>query len=144
MRQAFFCLVLLLAGCAGSQSHLRLLEKDNALSVVAAVSALLFAHASSAQTPFDGSWSVLIVAKGSACTVAYAVLIQVEDGNISYVGPFNAVADGKVDNDGKLDVQLARSGDVVRATGALANQSGSGRWSTPTLQCAGAWTAHKG
>lgn len=115
-----------------------------ALGVVAAVSFLLVATASSAQTLFDGYWSVEIFAEASACSVAYAVPIQVEDGNISYVGAFNAVADGRVGNDGELHVQLALSDDVVRATGALGNGMGFGQWSSPTSKCEGTWTAHKG
>jgi len=110
---------------------------------IAWLSASLVATASLAQTSFDGHWSVKIVSNSSACFASDAVPILVEDGNISYVGAFNAVARGKVGNDGRLDVQLAHNGDVVRAMGALTDRTGFGHWSTPTLQCEGIWTALK-
>ena len=117
-----------------------------ALTAVAA--ALLFsganAVAAKAQTPFDGQWSVEIVANTSACALAYAVPIQVENGSISYGGGFGAVADGRVTNDGALRVQLIASDVVVKATGALADRKGLGQWSSATLKCEGTWTAQKG
>ena len=115
-----------------------------ALGVVAEASFFLVATASSAQTLFDGHWSVEIVAKAGACSMAYAVPIQVEDGNISYVGAFDAVADGSVGNDGELHVRLAHRGNVVQATGALGDDAGFGQWSSTISKCEGTWTAHRG
>ena len=123
-------------------------KSRNRLALSAVAAALFFsaanAGAAQAQAPFDGQWSVEIVANTSACALAYAVPIQVENGNISYAGGFGAVADGKVGSDGALRVQLTASGDVVQATGALADRNGLGRWSSATLQCEGTWTAQKG
>ena len=117
------------------------------LALVAA-GALLFSAAtaslSHAQTPFDGQWSVEIVANSSACALAYAVPIQVEDGNISFAGGSGAIADGKVSSDGALRVQLTASDVVVKATGALADRNGLGKWSSAALKCEGTWTARKG
>jgi hypothetical protein len=114
------------------------------LSVAVGMSAGVVASASSAQTSFDGLWSVEIVAKATACSLAYAVPIQVANGNITYAGLFDAVADGTVGDDGEVRVQLARSGDVVQATGALGERSGFGQWSSATLECQGTWSARKG
>jgi hypothetical protein len=117
-----------------------------ALSVAAA--ALFFsamsAGAARAQTTFDGQWSVEIVANTSACALAYAVPIQVEDGNISYGGGLGAIADGRVGSDGALRVQLTASDVIVHATGALTDGKGLGQWSSATLKCEGTWTARKG
>ena len=112
-------------------------------SAVIALTAGFAANGSFAMTAFDGHWSVNIASKTSACDVAYAVPIQVEDGNISYSGPFNATADGKVGSDGRLSVRLAHDGDVVSATGSLTDLSGSGQWSGPGAECAGTWRARK-
>ena len=117
-------------------------------ALASVATALLFsganAVAAKAQTPFDGQWSVEIVANTSACALAYAVPIQVENGNISYGGGFGAVADGTVSNEGALRVQLIASDVVVKATGALADRKGLGQWSSATLKCEGTWTARKG
>jgi hypothetical protein len=115
-----------------------------ALGAALGVSAAVAASASSAQTSFDGLWSVEIVAKASACSLAYAVPINVANGNITYAGLFDAVADGTVGDDGAVRVRLAHSGDVVRATGALSERSGFGQWSSATLECQGTWSARKG
>ena len=112
--------------------------------IFAGLSAALVATTVSAQTPFDGRRSVEIVAKARACPAAHAVPIQVEDGNVRYAGAFNVATDGKVGSDGRLSVELTHGSDVLRATGTLADRTGSGRWSTATLQCEGTWTAQKG
>lgn len=108
-----------------------------------ALTAASAATNSLAATPFDGHWSVNIASRTSACEVTYAVPIQVQDGNISYSGSFDATADGKVGRDGKLSVRLAHNGDVVRATGSLTDMAGSGEWSGPKADCAGTWTAKR-
>ena len=115
-----------------------------ALSVAVGMFAGVVASASSAQTSFHGLWSVEIVARASTCSLAYSVPIQVAHGNITYVGLFDAVADGTVGDDGEVHVQLAHSGDVVQATGALSERSGFGQWSRATLECQGTWSARKG
>ena len=112
-------------------------------SVLLALAASFSATPSFATTAFDGRWSVNIASKTNACDVTYVVPIQVEDGHISYSGPFDATADGKVGRDGRLSVRLARNGDVVSATGSLTDSSGSGQWSGPGADCAGTWRARK-
>jgi hypothetical protein len=113
------------------------------VSALLALAAAFAATPSLAMTAFDGLWSVNIASKTSACDVAYVVPIQVEDGNISYSGPFEATADGKVGRDGRLSVRLARDGDVVSATGSLTDSAGSGQWSGPGAECAGTWRARR-
>lgn len=118
-------------------SHLRL------CSAVIALTANFAATSSFAMTAFDGHWSVDIASKTNACEVTYVVPIQIKDGNISYSGPFDATADGKVRGDGALSVRLAHNGEVVNATGSLTDLSGSGQWSGPGAECAGTWRARK-
>ena len=113
------------------------------VSITTVVFPPVIASASSAQT-FDGFWSVEIVAKASMCSVTYAVPVRVANGNITYAGLFDAVADGTVGGDGEVHVYLAHSGDVVRATGALRERAGFGQWSSATLHCQGTWSARKG
>jgi hypothetical protein len=107
-----------------------------------AAAPLMFNSAAQSQSTFDGRWSVKIVADAGECpAVGFAVPIKVSDGRISYNGMFDAVAAGKVATDGKLKVRMEHQKDVVTATGALADGSGSGRWTSPTLACKGSWVA---
>ncbi len=110
------------------------------LFAAAAAGSLCAATASQAGTSFDGRWTVR-VATNQACEAGYAVSLRVQNGRISYGGLFGAVASGKVTDSGNLTVRVSSMSDVVRASGALGDQSGSGSWKSPT--CAGTWTARK-
>lgn len=111
--------------------------------IVVAAGIAMVVPAVAAQTTYDGRWSVHIVAASGACQLAHAVPIAVENGNVRYIGSFDAMAEGSVATDGSVRVQLSRGSDVVQAYGSLARHRGSGVWSTPTQECSGTWIAHR-
>jgi hypothetical protein len=96
-----------------------------------------------AAAAFDGRWSVTIVPTSGECSARRTVPIQVSNGRITYDGSFRAQAKGKVSPKGAIDVTFARKGDVANATGSLARSSGRGRWTSPTKDCAGTWSARR-
>lgn len=50
---------------------------------------------------------------------------------------------GQVDERGLLKLTLTAGSDALAATGKLSAATGAGRWSSPTKQCSGRWTAEK-
>lgn len=105
--------------------------------------ALLLAPSMAAETKtHDGKWSVEIVTEKGWCDV-YRWNIGVAGGRITEVGAPGAVANGRIDQTGRVSVQLARGADVMSVTGAVADKAGSGAWVLPNRSCAGRWRAVK-
>jgi hypothetical protein len=105
--------------------------------------ATLPAQTSFAATPFDGTWSVRLTAESGQCPAGYTVPIRVSNGRVSYSGPFNARANGKIGTNGALQVSFAHSRDVVNARGSIKGRVGQGSWKSPTKNCRGTWVARK-
>ena len=100
--------------------------------------ALLLAPSMAAETKtHDGKWSVEIVTEKGWCDV-YRWNIGVAGGRITEVGAPGAVANGRIDQTGRVSVQLARGADVMSVTGAVADKAGSGAWVLPNRSCAAA------
>lgn len=104
---------------------------------------LMFATAGETSTPFDGRWSIRVLADVEHCAIGHVVPIRVADGQISYGGFLGAAASGQVRSNGKVRMRMAHAADVVNATGALKGARGSGRWASATSECVGDWTARK-
>ena len=122
----------------------RLLQPSSTIALALALGlATLPAQTSFAATPFDGKWSVQLTAEAGNCPAGYAVPIRVSNGRVSYSGPFNARANGKIANNGALQVSFAHSRDVVNARGSVKGRMGSGSWKSPTKNCRGTWVARK-
>jgi hypothetical protein len=51
------------------------------------------------------------------------------------------VASGEISRRGIVELAFQRSGQVATVIGKLAMGSGSGTWSSTTMQCAGSWRA---
>jgi hypothetical protein len=113
-----------------------------ALAIALGLTALP-AQTSFAATPFDGTWSVQITAESGQCPAGYTVPIRVSNGRVSYSGPFNARANGKIGSNGALQVSFAHSSDVVNARGSVKGRVGRGSWKSPTKNCGGTWVARK-
>ena len=86
-----------------------------------------------ARSSFDGSWHVLVKADPGRCSDRFAVAIRVANGRVSYVG----MPAGKVSNNGTIRLTISD----VRASGALLDRSGNGRWRSAS--CNGSWVAQK-
>jgi hypothetical protein len=111
--------------------------------VIAALAPLAFATAGETRSPFDGRWSIRVMADIEECALGRAVPLRVSDGRISYGGLLGAVATGQVRPNGKVRMRMAHATDVVNATGALKGATGSGRWASATSECVGDWSARK-
>ena len=92
--------------------------------------------------PHDGQWSVLVVTERGNCEV-YRWDFAVRNGRVSPLGDAATRASGKVSQAGRLNVTFSRGSDRLSATGSVDANSGSGRWSSPTRQCQGRWSAEK-
>jgi hypothetical protein len=103
-----------------------------ALSIAGATS-LAGSAPSLARSSFDGNWRVLVKADSARCSDRFAVAISVANGRVSYVG----MPAGKVSDNGAIRLTISD----VRASGALLNRTGNGRWRSTA--CNGSWTARK-
>jgi hypothetical protein len=110
------------------------------ISALAAVLAAASPAAADAAAPFDGRWSVRVVADNERCDDDYSVSLRIAEGRITY-GGILASASGRVRENGQLTVTVSGGGSTVKASGALAEERGSGRWQSPN--CSGKWTARK-
>lgn len=113
------------------------------IAAVAILAPLMLATAGETRTPFDGRWTIRVLADVQDCALGHAVPIRVADGRISYGGFLGAAASGQVRADGKVRMRMAHAADVVNATGSLKGAAGSGRWASATSECVGDWRARK-
>ena len=96
----------------------------------------------SARTPFDGTWSVVLVTDQGDCDRAYRYGLQIINGQVSY-GDGSVQINGRVAQNGVIRVNLQYGDQAGSAAGRLTQQTGSGNWSSPTLGCAGRWSAQR-
>jgi hypothetical protein len=89
----------------------------------------------------DGIYAVDITTRQGTCERDYHWKIAVSGGRISSAGDTPMVASGEISRRGIVDLAFQRFGQVATVTGNLAMGSGSGTWSSPTMQCAGSWRA---
>ncbi|MGH6793776.1 MAG: hypothetical protein ACREDD_05950 [Methylocella sp.] len=93
------------------------------------------------QQNHDGIYAVDIVTREGSCDKDYHWMISVSGGRISSAGDTPMVASGEISQRGIVDVAFRRFGQVATVIGKLAMGSGSGTWSSPSLQCGGSWRA---
>jgi hypothetical protein len=89
----------------------------------------------------DGIYAVNIVTQQGSCSRDYHWMIAVTGGRVSSAGDTPMAASGQINQRGIVDLAFQRFGQVATVTGTLAMGSGSGTWSSPTMQCAGSWRA---
>jgi hypothetical protein len=89
----------------------------------------------------DGIYAVNIVTRQGSCDRYYRWLIAVSGGRVSSAGDTSIETSGQISQRGIVHLAFQRFGQVATATGKLAMRSGSGTWSSPTMQCAGSWRA---
>ena len=121
----------------------RLFRPLSSVAFVLALGAGFSFQLAEAASPYDGSWSVALVAENGNCR-ASTVAIEVADGKVRYVGAFAAVAEGAVRPDGVLSVTFSHKAATISARGSVDETFGFGSWSSPTQSCDGTWTARKG
>lgn len=113
-------------------------------SALAFVCVAALATASSARTPYDGAWSVLIVTTKGECDRAYRYGVSIIDGYIRYDGGIVSMQ-GRVAANGFVRVRLISGNAFASGSGRLNRSSGRGNWSGASgpSRCAGYWQASR-
>jgi hypothetical protein len=94
-----------------------------------------------AGTPFDGSWSVLIVTQKGDCDRGYRYPVQISNGTVGYSGQADFTVKGRVTAEGAISVTVSRGDRSAHGSGRLAGNSGTGAWKAG--ECSGIWTAER-
>jgi hypothetical protein len=113
-------------------------------AVLMGAAAIRVAHAQdgfAVRLNHDGIYAVDITTRQGSCERDYHWKISVSGGRISSAGDTPMAASGEISQRGIVDVAFRRFGQVATVIGKLAMGSGSGTWSSPTMQCAGSWRA---
>lgn len=102
------------------------------------VAATLAAAPATAQTPYDGLWSVTIMTKAGSCEPQTRSTLTVTDGKVSAAG---ADITGSIGREGLVRVTIAGA----YANGQLSGNAGSGRWNGASagVPCSGRWEASR-
>ena len=98
-----------------------------------------------ARTPYDGSWSVVIMTQRGACESAYRFSLAITNGIVSYPWDTSVVANGRVGKGGAVRVAVASGGQRANGAGRLFATSGGGSWQGVGSSgvCSGRWTAQR-
>ena len=98
-----------------------------------------------ARTPYDGSWTVLIVTQRGTCDRAYRYGVRIVDGNVQYAGDASVNLSGRVAGNGSVAVTLRSGGQRADGVGRLSKNSGGGTWrgQGSSGSCAGTWEAER-
>jgi hypothetical protein len=97
----------------------------------------------SARSNFDGTWSVLIVTQKGTCDRAYRYPVKIDNGSVGYAGDASFTVSGKVGDNGRVIVKVARGSQSANGQGKLSATDGSGMWIAGTGDCSGIWTAER-
>jgi len=97
------------------------------------------------ETPhaLDGVYAVDITTQQGDCDKAYHWSIAVSGDHVTSAGDTPMEASGQINRRGIVVLAFRRMDKVAHVTGKLADGSGSGTWSSPSLQCAGSWHASR-
>ena len=112
---------------------------------VAAAVAVATAREASAQSKYEGRWSVLIITDKGQCGRAYRYSVRIERGAIVYGGEAGVQFTGRVDRRGRLRATISRGSTSASGSGRLDRNRGAGVWSgqSRTAQCSGRWEAER-
>jgi hypothetical protein len=108
------------------------------LASALAAAATLAAAPATAQTPYDGLWSVTIVTKTGSCEPSARSTLTVADGKISGAG---TDVSGSIGREGVVRVSI----NGAYANGHLSGNAGSGKWNGASagIPCSGHWQASR-
>ncbi len=107
-------------------------------SALAASAAALGAAPATAQTPYDGLWTVTVVTKSGSCEPTAHSTLTVTDGRVSAAG---ADVTGSIGRAGLVRVSI----NGAYANGQLSGNAGSGKWNGASagIPCSGRWEASR-
>ncbi len=102
----------------------------------------------SAQSAFDGGWSVLIITEAGTCDAAYKYPLQIVNGTVLYDASMGAglvQISGKVELNGQVKVIVQRGDRQAVGAGQLSRTTGSGTWLGESAidGCSGRWEAKR-
>ena len=97
----------------------------------------------SARSNFDGTWSVLIVTQKGTCDRAYRYPVKIDNGAVGYAGDASFTVSGKVGDNGRVIVKVARGNQSANGSGRLSPTGGTGSWVAGSGECSGTWTAER-
>ena len=98
------------------------------LSTLVLLAVTAAGSARSAQSSFDGRWSVVIITDAGTCDRSYRYGLVVSRGRISYAGDSGVMISGGVDPRGSVSVSLRYGQSVAQGSGRLSGSNGGGRW----------------
>jgi hypothetical protein len=106
-------------------------------SALTATAALTAAPAS-AESAYDGLWTVTVVTKTGSCEPSTSSTLTVTDGKVSAAG---AAISGSVGREGLVRVSI----NGAYANGQLSGKTGSGKWNGASagVPCSGRWEASR-
>jgi hypothetical protein len=101
--------------------------------------------ARSAQSSFDGRWSVVIVTDAGTCDRSYRYGLVISRGRIFYEGNSSVMVSGGVNTRGRVSVSLRYGQATAHGSGRLSNSEGEGRWqgAASGSHCSGRWLAER-
>jgi hypothetical protein len=116
-----------------------------AILAVSASVAVGVATPTVARTPYDGLWSVLIVTERGDCDRGYRYPVSIVDGAVKHAPEGDQSFDiaGHVAAGGQVNVSVRRGEQYAQGSGRLSLGSGTGRWQSPSNNCAGYWEAER-
>lgn len=89
----------------------------------------------------DGVYAVDVMTQQGSCDRNYRWTIAVSGGRVSSTGDALMQASGSIDHNGIVSLAFRRDNNIARASGRVKGSSGSGTWTSPSMQCAGSWRA---
>ncbi len=89
----------------------------------------------------DGVYAVDITTARGGCDKTYRWTIVVVEGRANSPADGMMQATGKIDDRGVVSLIFRGNAHVATASGQMRDKTASGAWSSPTLKCAGSWSA---
>jgi hypothetical protein len=94
-----------------------------------------------AATAHDGVYAVEILTLRGGCDRVYRWTINVAAGRVTSPADGFMQASGQINRSGVVSLAFRRDEQFAKVAGRVDGRTGSGTWSSPTLQCAGSWSA---
>ncbi|MEJ0094018.1 MAG: hypothetical protein WDN46_11450 [Methylocella sp.] len=91
----------------------------------------------------DGVYAVHVVTLQGMCDKDYHWTITVADGRVTSPADGFMQASGEISARGIVSLAFRRDNQIANVAGKLKGKTGSGSWSSPTMQCVGSWSAER-
>jgi hypothetical protein len=113
--------------------------------IIAALLGAIGAPAGAQAASYDGTWRVTIITDKGDCDKAYAYVLAVKSGRVSYAGEGDFKVAGSVSDGGAVKVGVSRGSQRADGTGKLSGAAGTGAWRgvSSSGACSGHWEAER-